>query len=126
MTLPRKPGVDRLIKMVGISLVIHIASVVFLNLNPWPTLIKVRTPAYTVALMPLSLQEPQVLKATVPPPKEEIPKPVEKVKPTEKPKKDDIVEQARKTQKEKEPIKHLQEALEEIREKPPSMRFEKG
>ena len=87
MTLPRQPGVDRLLKMGGISLVIHIASVVFLNLNPWPTIIKVRPPAYTVTLMPLSLREPEVLKATVPPPKEEISKPVEKVKPIEKPKK---------------------------------------
>jgi len=117
MTLPRQPGVDRLLKMGGISLVIHIASVVFLNLNPWPTIIKVRPPAYTVTLMPLSLREPEVLKATVPPPKEEISKPVEKVKPIEKPKKDDIVEKVRKTQKEKESNKRLQEALEEIRKK---------
>jgi len=117
MTLPRQPGVDRLIKMGGISLVIHIASVVFLNLNPWPTIIKVRPPAYTVTFMPLSLREPEVLKATVPPPKEEISKPVEKVKPIEKPKKEHIVEKVKKTQKEKESNKRLQEALDEIRKR---------
>jgi hypothetical protein len=92
MTLPRQPGVDRLLKMVGISLVIHIASVVFLNLNPWSTIIKVRPTAYTVTLMPLSLREPEIPKTNVSPPKEEISTPIEKAKPIEKPKKDDIVE----------------------------------
>jgi outer membrane biosynthesis protein TonB len=117
MTLPRQPGADRLIKMLGISLVIHIASVAFLNLNPWPTVIKLQPSAYTVTLMPLSLREPEVLKATSPPPKEEISKPVEKVKPIEKPKKEDIIEKVKKTQREKESNKRLQEALEEIRKK---------
>ena len=117
MTLPRQPGVDRLLKMVGISLFIHIASVVFLNLNPWPTIIKVRPTAYTVTLTPLSLREPEIPKTNVSPPKEEISKPIEKAKPIEKPKKDDIVEKVRKTQKEKESSKRLQEALEEIRKK---------
>ncbi len=117
MTLPRQPGVDRLLKMVGISLVIHIASVVFLNLNPWSTIIKVRPTAYTVTLMPLSLREPEIPKTNVSPPKEEISTPIEKAKPIEKPKKDDIVEKVRKTQKEKESSKRLQEALEEIRKK---------
>ncbi len=118
MTLPRQPGVDRLIKMGGIPLVIHIASVVFPNLNPWPTIIKIRPPAYTVTFKPLSLRKPEVLKATVPTPKEEISKPVEKVKPIEKPKKEHIVEKVKKTQKEKESNKRLQEALEEIRGAP--------
>ncbi len=118
MTLPRQPGVDHLLKMVGISLVIHIASVVFLNLNPRPTTIKVRPNAYTVTLMPISLPEPEIPKTSVQPiPKEEKIKPVEKVKPVEKPKKDDIVEKVRKTEKEKESNKRLQEALEEIRKK---------
>jgi TonB family protein len=103
--------------MVGISLVIHIASVVFLNLNPWPTIIKVRPTAYTVTLMPLSLREPEIPKTNVSPPKEEISKPIEKAKPIEKPKKDDIVEKVRKTQKEKESTKQLQEALDEIKKR---------
>jgi TonB family protein len=124
MNLPGQPGVDRLIKMVGISLVLHVASVFFLNLNPWPTFIKVRPTAYTVTLMPISLPEPEIPKTFVQPilkeektkPVEKL-KPVEKVKPIEKPKKDDIVEKVKKTQKEKESNKHLQEALEEIRKK---------
>jgi len=118
MTLPRQPGIDRLIKMGGISLVIHIASVVFLNLNPWPTIIKVRPIAYTVTLMPISLPGSEIPKTPVQPvTKEEKTKPIEKVKPVEKPKKDDIVEKVKKNQKEKESNKRLQEALEEIRKK---------
>jgi TonB family protein len=124
MILPRQPGIDRLIKMGGISLAIHVALVLFLNLNPWPTFIKVRPTAYTVTLMPISLPEPQIPKIPVQPiPKEEKTKPiekikpVEKVKPIEKPKKDDIIEKVKKTQKEKESNKRLQEALEEIRKK---------
>jgi TonB family protein len=104
--------------MVGISLVIHIASVFILNLNPWPTFIKVRPTAYTVTLMPISLPEPEIPKTSVQPiPKEEKTKPVEKIKPVEKPKKEDIVEKVKKTKKEKESDKRLQEALEEIRKK---------
>ncbi len=103
MTLPRQTGVDRLLKMVGISLVIHIPSVVFLNLNPWPTIIKVRPNAYTVTLMPISLPEPEIPKTPVQP----VPKD-EKIKP---------VETVRKTQKEKDSTKRLQEALDEIRKR---------
>jgi len=118
MALPRGPGIEHLLKMVGISLLIHIALVAFLNLNPWPMIIKVRPTAYTVTLMPVSIPEPEIPKTPVPPvPKEEKIKPVEKAKPIEKPKKDDIIEKVKKSQKEKESLKHLQQALEEIRKK---------
>lgn len=116
MAIPRRPGIDHFLIMVGISSIIHIALVVFLNLNPWPTIIKVRPTAYTVTLMPVSIPEPQIPKAPLPPvPKEEKIKPVEKVKPVEKPKKDDIVEKVKKPPKES--MKRLQEALDEIRKK---------
>jgi TonB family protein len=103
--------------MGGVSLLLHIALVILLSLNPWPTIIKVRPTAYTVTLMPISIQEPEIQKP-IPPPavKEEIPKPIEKPK-IEKPKKDDIVEKVKKTHKEKVELKHLQEAIEEIRKK---------
>jgi TonB family protein len=116
MAVPRRPGDDYFLIMVGVSLVLHIALVVFLNLNPWPTIIKVRPTAYTVTLMPVSIPEPQIPKTPLPPlPKEEKIKPVEKVKPVEKPKKDDIVEKVKKPPKES--MKRLQEALDEIRKK---------
>lgn len=116
MALPKRPGIDRFLKMVGVSLVIHIAIVVFLNFNPWPMIIKVRPTAYTVTLMPVSIPEPEIPKTPLPPvPKEEKIKPVEKVKPVEKPKKDDIVEKVKKPPKES--MKRLQEALDEIRKK---------
>ena len=109
MAIPRRPGIDRFLKMLGISLVIHIALVAFFNLNPWPMIIKVQPTAYTVTLMPLSIREPQIPKVNVPLPREEISKPVEK------PKKDDIIEKVKKPPKES--MKRLQEALEEIRKK---------
>jgi colicin import membrane protein len=117
MASPRPPKIDRLLKMGGVSLLLHIALVILLSLNPWPTIIKVRPTAYTVTLIPISVQEPEIQKP-IPPPavKEEIPKPIEKPK-IEKPKKDDIVEKIKKTQKEKVELKHLQEAIEEIRKK---------
>ena len=116
MAVPRRPGADYFLIMVGVSLLLHIALVVFLNLNPWPTIIKVRPTAYTVTLMPVSIPEPQIPKTPLPPvPKEEKIKPVEKVKPVEKPKKDDIVEKVKKPPKES--MKRLQEALDEIRKK---------
>ncbi|NWF91823.1 MAG: cell envelope integrity protein TolA [Syntrophaceae bacterium] len=97
--------------MIGVSLLLHIVGIVVLSLNPWPTLVKVRPTAYTVTLMPISIQEPRVEKP-VPPPvvKEEKPR-------IEKPKKDDIVQKVKKPQKEKTDLKHLQEAIEEIRKK---------
>ncbi len=117
MASPRPPKIDRLLKMGGVSLLLHIALVILLSLNPWPTIIKVRPTAYTVTLMPISIQEPEIQKP-IPPPavKEEIPKPIEKPK-IEKPKKDDIVEKVKKTHKEKVELKHLQEDIEEIRKK---------
>ena len=118
MALPKRPGIDRFLKMVGVSLVIHIALVVFLNFNPWPMIIKVRTTAYTVTLMPVSIPEPEIPKPPLPPvPKEEKIKPVEKVKPIEKPKKDDIIEKVKKKERDKKSLKRLQEALDEVRKK---------
>jgi TonB family protein len=118
MALPKRPGIDRFLKMVGVSLVIHIALVVFLNFNPWPMIIKVRPTAYTVTLMPVSIPEPEIPKTPLPPvPKEEKIKPVEKVKPIEKPKKDDIIEKMKKKERDKESLKRLQEALDEVRKK---------
>ncbi len=112
----RQPGADRLLKMGGVSLVIHIALAVFLNLNPWSTIIKVRPTAYTVTLMPVSIPEPEIQKAPIPPtPKEEKVKPVEKIKPAEKPKKEDIVEKVKKKEIDKESMKRLHETLEGIR-----------
>jgi outer membrane biosynthesis protein TonB len=126
MAFPRKPGTTLFLKMVGVSFVIHIASVVFFNLNPWPTIIKVRPTAYTVTLMPVSISEPEIPKTPVPPvPREEKIKPIEKVKPIEKPKKDDIIEKVKQpekktekpTEEKKESTKRIQEALDEIRKK---------
>lgn len=132
MIPPRRLSTDRFLKMVGVSLVIHIVLVVCLHFNPWPTLIKVRPTAYTVTLMPISIPEPEIPKTPVPPaPKKEKIKPIEKVKPAEKskpivkPKKDDIVEKVKKSEKKMEPLaerqkeslKQLQEDLEEIRKK---------
>jgi len=119
MAIPRRPGINHFLKTLGISLVIHIALVVFFNLNLWPMIIKVQPAAYTVTLLPLSIREPEIPKVNVPSPREEI------LKPTEKPKKDDIIEKIKKsekkteklTEKKKESLKHLQEALEEIRKK---------
>jgi len=102
----------------GISMLFHFALVLLLNLNPWPTLIKVRPAAYTVTLMPVSIPEPEIPKPPASPvPKEEKIKPVEKVKPVEKPRKDDIVEKVKKKERDKESLNRLQEALEEIRKK---------
>lgn len=109
MAIPRQPGINHFLKMLGISLVIHIALVVFSNLNLWPMIIKVQPAAYTVTLLPLSIREPEIPKVNVPSPREEI------LKPTEKPKKDDIIEKVKKPPKES--LRHLQEALEEIRKK---------
>ncbi len=117
MASPRSPETDSLLKMVWVSLLLHIVLVVFLSLNPWPMIIKVQPNAYTVTLMPISIPEPEIQKPSSPPAvKEEIPKPIEKHK-IEKPKKDDIVEKVKKTEKDKVKLKHLQEAIEEIRKK---------
>lgn len=126
MVFLRKPGDKLFLKMLGASLLIHIALLVFFNLNPWPTIMKVRPSVYTVTLMPVSLAEPNIPTLTPPPiPKEEKIKPVEKikplekVKPVEKPKKDDIVEKVKKKEKEIDPevLDRLRETLEETRKK---------
>ncbi len=91
---------------------LHIALVAFLSLNPWPTIVRIQPTAYSVTLMPISIQEPEVQPPPLPAVKQEVPK-----KPIEKPKKDDIVEKIKKPQKEKGDLKHLQEAIEEIRKK---------
>ena len=122
---PRSPDIDHLLKMGGVSLAIHIVLVIFLSLNPWPTIIKVQPTAYTVTFMAVPLPEPETqIKEHTPPPKIESPKPIEKMKPITQSKKDDIVEKVKKSPKkvekseEKKPdLKHLQEALEEIRKK---------
>ena len=113
----RRPYRGGLLRMSGVSFVLHIALVLFLSLNPWPTIVKARPEAYTVTLMPIPLQEPEKT-SSLPLIKEESPKPVEK------PKKDDIIEKIKKTlikkeivEKEKVSLKHLQEAIEEIRKK---------
>ena len=117
MASPRPPKIGRLLRMGGISLLLHIALAILLSFNPWPMIIKVQPTAYTVTLMPISIQEPEIPKPIpLPVVKQEIPKSIEKSK-IEKPKKDDIVEKIKKTQKEKVELKHLQEAIEEIRKK---------
>jgi TonB family protein len=113
----RRSQNGNLLKMGGASFFIHVAMVAFFSLNLWPTIIKARPTAYTVTLMPIPIQEPDIQKPSLPPVvKEEIPKPIEKPK-IEKPKKDDIVEKVKKTHMEKVELKHLQEAIEEIRKK---------
>lgn len=104
---------------VGVSLFIHFLLVLLLSLDPWPVLIQVHPPAYTVTLMPVSLPEPEMVTPPTAqsPPKEEKIKPVEKTKPAEKPKKDDLVEKVKKKEKDPESLNRLQEALEEIRKK---------
>jgi len=117
MSSLRQPDRGGLLRMGGVSLVCHIAMVLLLSLNPWPTIVKARPEAYTVTLMPISLPEPEKT-SSLPVVKAESPKPVEK------PQKDDIVEKVKKNphkteriEKEKVSLKHLQEAIEEIRKK---------
>jgi TonB family protein len=126
MVPPRRPGFNQLLKTGGLSLIIHVAITIFLSLNPWLTITKVQPMAYTVTLMPVPITEPEIPKPPPPPPpapKEEKIKPIEKVKPiektktVEKPKKDDIIEKVKKKEKDEESLKHLQQALEEIRKK---------
>ncbi len=117
MDLPIRYRKDRMITTFGISLILHIALVVVLSLNPWTNVIKVKPNPITVTLMPVPLQTPQIQKPLPPiKPKEEHPKVFEKIRPLDKPKKDDIVEKVKKPL-DKESLKRLQEALEEIRKK---------
>jgi TonB family protein len=124
MAFSRRPQTVSLFKMGGISFGIHLVLIVLLSLNPWPMIVKAQPTIYVVSLVSVPLPEPNVPKPTPPPaPKEESPKPVKK------PKKDDIIEKVKKPSKkvekpkeekpkeEKVSLKHLQEALEEIRKK---------
>lgn len=127
----RRPDRDVMSRMLLISLAVHIGLAVFLSIGPWHTFIKARPTVYTVNLVPLSLPSPEVSKpateATVKPETQkpvDKAKPAEKAKPVEKAKKEDIVEKAKKPPKKleepkenKESLKRLQEALEEIRKK---------
>jgi TonB family protein len=118
---PRRSDLDDLLKMGGVSLVIHIVVVILLSLNPWPIIIKAQPVAYTVTLVPISVPEPETRFKQPPLPAiiEE-----EKQKPVTPPKKDDIVEKVRKSPKKvekpeekKADLRKLQEDLEEIRKK---------
>lgn len=119
MDSPRRPVADRFLTTLGVSLLFHFALVLFLSLNPWPTIIRVQPTAYTVTLLPI-IQEPEIPKSRpLETPKEE------KTKPIEKPKKEDIVEKVKKPvkkveetlEKKKESLDRLHEALEEVRRK---------
>ena len=101
----------------AVSLFIHVALVIFLSLTPWPTPLKAIPKTYLVAWVPPSVPEPETAKPTPALEKKEIPKPVEKMKPVEKTKKNDIVEKIKKKERKEEPLHHLQESLEEIRKK---------
>jgi TonB family protein len=111
--------------MGGVSLALHIVFVTLLSLSPWSVIIKAQPTAYTVTLMPVSIPEPEPqIKKPLPIPKETSPKPIEKMKPITKPKKDDIVEKVKKPSKKVEKpeekkvdLKDLQERLEELRKK---------
>lgn len=120
MGFRRRPDTEDLLKMGAISLGLHILLVIFLSLNPWPVLSKAKPMAYTVTLVPIAIPEPETRFKQLPLPEVQE----EKEKPITKPKKDDIVEKVKKSPKkvekpeEKKPdLKHLQEALEEIRKK---------
>jgi TonB family protein len=121
MVPPRRPDIDDLLKMGGVSLALHVVLVIFLSLNPWPMIIKVQPSAYTVTLMSVPLSEPETRFKQPPLPaiKEE-----EKQKPVTKTKKDDIVEKVKtppkkveKPEEKKADLKQLHDALEEIRKK---------
>jgi len=101
-------------------MMIHVALIILLNLNPWPVVLKAQPTIYTVTLIPVALPEPegQKINSTAMPQKEESQKPVKK------PKMDDIIEKVKKPTKkvekpkeEKVSLKHLHEALDEIRKK---------
>jgi TonB family protein len=108
----RQPQNGNLLKMGGASLFAHVAMVFLLSLNPFPKIIKIQPTPYTVTLMPVSVQEPEIQKPNPPPVVNQ-----EKPKPIEKPKKDDLVEKVKKPQKEDKELKNLQKAIDEIRKK---------
>lgn len=120
MGFRRRPDTEDLLRMGAISLGLHILLVIFLSLNPWPVLIKAKPMAYTVTLVPIAIPEPETRFKQLPLPEVKE----EKEKPITKPKKDDIVEKVKKSQKKvekpeekKADLKRLHEALEEIRKK---------
>ncbi|MBM4346821.1 MAG: TonB C-terminal domain-containing protein [Deltaproteobacteria bacterium] len=115
MHLQRQNSVVRFFATVGISFLFHCVFVLLLSLNPWHDFTKVRPTTYTVTLMPIPIPEPQIPPPSAP--KEEKTKLVEKIKPIDKPKKDDIVEKVKKKERDKESLHRIQEALEEIRRK---------
>jgi len=115
MNLQNQSAAGRFLTTIGISFLIHAALILFLSLNPWPTMIQARPTMYTVTLMPTPIPEPEPLLPQVS--QEEKAKPVEKSKPIDKPKKHDIVEKVKKKEVDKKSFDHLQEALEEIRRK---------
>jgi outer membrane biosynthesis protein TonB len=118
MAFRRRRDIDDLLRMGGVSLAAHIVLVILLSLSPWSLIIKAQPMAYTVTLVAVSPPEPETqIKEPLP-----SPKPIEKMKPITKPKKDDIVEKVKKPSKKvekpkekKADLNHLQEALEEIR-----------
>jgi TonB family protein len=110
---------ENLLKMGGASFLIHVVLVVFFSLNPWPSLMRTKPNPTIVTLMTIPLQDPEMIKSEPPVlPKEETPRPIEKMSPIQKPKKDDIVEKQKKpSPQEKVSLNRLQEAIEEIRKK---------
>lgn len=100
-----------------LSILIHIALILFLSLTPWPTPLKAIPKTYLVAWVPPPPPEPEIQKAAISPKREEAPKSFEKIKNVEKPKKNDIVEKIKKKEKKEESLHHLHESLEEIRKK---------
>jgi len=125
MVLPRHPQAEHMIKMVGVSLALHMALVALLGLNPRLKVINMEPSIYEVTLMPISHEDLDIRNTQATSEmKKEIPKFLEKVKPLEKlQKKDDIVEKVKKRpiperdDKEKASLQRLQEAMDEIRKK---------
>jgi len=111
----------RLLKMGGVSFLIHGALVALFSFAPWDTIIEAQPTVYTVTLTPVSLPPPEPVRAAPPPePKEEKVKPVKKIR---EPKKDDIVEKIKTPSKvrskplpEKIPQKKYQEEPDEVAE----------
>ncbi len=108
----------------GISIFFHSLLIFLLNLTPWHIFVVTPPSPYTVTLMPVSIPSPETLPPPPPPPPAQKPevvkpvvKPVEKIKPVEKPKKDDIVEKVKPKERDQASLDRLQEALEEIRKK---------
>ncbi len=133
-SLRRRPQKTTLLGTGTVSVLTHAALIALFTLNPWPAWMRTEPIAYSVTLMSSPLTEPQIPKAeAMPAPKPqpaEKKKPVEKhlketkLKPVEKPKKDELVEKVKKTlpkikkpDEEKETRKNVQEALEQIRKK---------